>query len=256
MELSNVFYYSLYENSIYIYVIRQECGKYFIGKTNTPNITITEIQELAKKQNQKWILIYRPVIIHELIHSLDAWDEDKITLKYMDKFGIDNVRGGSFNMISLSLEELTTIRAMIASAKGECQICKSIGHSKPNCPMLSEFPDYEVIVKDQNDILITTPNNQESVNNEYNVSNTNLTTETIRYFSNAISTATQTSRGIWKSLFGVELSSSPSKCLRCGYSGHKTGQCFNEINIDDDSLMFPDNKTYNPLFKGYSSDTY
>ena len=247
MELSNVLYYSLYENSIYIYVIRQECGKYFIGKTNTPNINITDIQELAKKTNQKWLLNYRPTRIHELIHSLDAWDEDKITLKYMDKCGIDDVRGGSFNSIDLSVEELTTIRAMIASAKGECQICKVIGHSKPNCPMLLEFQDYEVIVKDQNDVLITTPIIQEptqKINSSSSASNSAaiLATETVKYLSNALS------HGIWKSLFGVDLSSSPTKCLRCGYSGHKTGTCINEIKIDD-SLMFPDNKAYNPLFK-------
>ena len=252
MELSNILYYSLYENSIYIYVIRQECGKYFIGKTNTPNITITDIQELAKKTNQKWLLNFRTVKIQELIHSLDAWDEDKITLKYMDKYGINNVRGGSFNSINLSVEELTTIRAMIASAKGECQICKVIGHSKPNCPMLLEFQDYEVIVKDQNEVLITTPASQDPSQNEIKSSASAgiLTTETVKYFSNAITSATETTRNVWKSLFGAAgLSSSPTKCLRCGYGGHKTGQCINEIKITDDSLMFPDNKIYNPIFK-------
>jgi hypothetical protein len=168
----------------------------------------------------------------------------------MDKYGIDNVRGGSFNSINLSVDELTTIRAMIASAKGECQICKVMGHSKPNCPMLLEFHDYEVIVKNQDEVLITTPASQDTAQNEKKaVSAAILATETVKYFSNAITSATETTGNVWKLLFGTELSSSPTKCLRCGYGGHKTGYCFNEIKITDDSLMFPDNKTYNPIFK-------
>ena len=239
MELSNVLYYSLYENSIYIYVIRQECGKYFIGKTDGPRIAVADIQELAKKNNQRWLLNYRPYEIQELIHSLDTWDEDKITLKYMDKYGIDNVRGGSFNSVSLSSEELNTIRAMIASAKVQCPICNSHGHTKSNCPMLSEFRDYEVVIKDQTEFITTTHN-----------ANT-VAIGTVKYISNAISSAAQTTNTLWQSWFGSGNIISTPKCIRCGYGGHKTGQCINEIKISEDSLMFPDNKKYNPLFKGH-----
>lgn len=252
MELSNVVYYSLYENSIYIYVIRQDCGKYFIGKTNTPNITLGDIQKMAKTQNHKWLLNYKPIQIQEIIHSLDAWDEDKITLKYMDKYGIDNVRGGSFNSIILKHEELTTIRTMISSAKGCCSICYSTGHIKLNCPMLFEFQDYEVVIKDKNDdVLITTQQNDKQLPTSNNIISGDKIRESL---SIALSSATQATSSIWQSWFGNGLAytSQTPKCLRCGFGGHKTSQCFNEIKNCEDSLMFPDNKSYNPLFKSGS----
>jgi hypothetical protein len=258
MEVSNALYYSLYENSIYIYVISQDCGKFFIGKTNTPNVLIEDIKELAKKHNLRWLINYKPFRIHEIIHSLDTWDEDKITLKYMDKYGIDNVRGGSFNSIILADEELATIRNMISSAKGCCPICNSTGHIKTNCPMQSEFKDYEVIIKDKNDnVLITTPINDNSSTGTNTSTNINrMSAETIRAsLSNAISSAALATNSLWNSWFGatgLASQQNQAKCLRCGFAGHKTGYCFNEIKNCEDSLMFPDNKSYNPLFKGGS----
>ena len=37
--------------------------------------------------------------IIEVIPDCDLYDEDKYTRKYMDTFGIDNVRGGSYTII-------------------------------------------------------------------------------------------------------------------------------------------------------------
>jgi hypothetical protein len=250
MELSNVLYYSLYENSIYIYIIRQECGKYFIGKTNSPSITVSEITTLAKEHKQKWLLQYKPVNITEVIHSLDTWDEDKITLKYMDKYGIENVRGGSFNSVILSSEELFTIRVMISGAKGKCPICSALGHTKLNCPILTEFRDYEVVIKGQDDVLLTTADTDKSENNaaitKTEQTGYNQLSTAKDYMSSALLTVATTTSSIWQSWFG----SASQKCLRCGYSGHKTANCQNDIKNCEDSLMFPDNKAYNPMFIG------
>lgn len=257
MELSNALYYSLYENSIYIYIVRQECGKYFIGKTNSPSITINDIRDLAREYKQKWLLQYKPVQIIEIIHSFDPWDEDKITLKYMDKHGIKYVRGGSFTSVILSSEELFTIRAMISSANGKCSICDTSGHFKTNCPILTEFKDYEVIINSQDNTLLTTedtnktknPNqNSPQIKSEYD----QITSSAKEYMSNALLSIATTTNSIWQSWFG----GTPAKCLRCGYSGHKTGNCNNEIKNLEDSLMFPDNKAYNPMFIGKNNSKY
>ena len=235
----------------------QECGKYFIGKTNSPSITVSEITTLAKEHKQKWLLQYKPVNIIEVIHSLDTWDEDKITLKYMDKYGIENVRGGSFNSVILSSEELFTIRAMISGAKGKCPICSAVGHTKLNCPILTEFKDYEVVIKGQDDVLLTTADTYKSANNA-NIANNSNNTITAKsqqsgynqlstaqeYMSSALLTVATTTNSFWQSWFG----SGTQKCLRCGYSGHITANCQNDIKNCEDSLMFPDNKAYNPMF--------
>jgi len=249
MELSNVLYYSLYENSIYIYIIRQECGKYFIGKTNTPSISIYDIHDLARQHKQNWLLQYKPIQINEIIHSLDPWDEDKITLKYMDKHGIDNVRGGSFNSVILSAEELFTIRAMISSANGKCSVCDALGHTKVNCPILTEFKDFEVIINSQDNTLLTpeeTYKQEKTLQNSLEIKSgyDQITSSAKEYMSSALLSVATKTNSIWQSWFGA----AQAKCLRCGYGEHKTGNCNNELKKIDDSLMFPGEKTYNPMF--------
>lgn len=238
MDISNILYYSLYENSIYICVISLDVGKYYICKTNLANF---DIQNIYKDNKAKeWIYNYKPRKIIERIHSLDPWDEDKITLKYMDKYGIENVRGGSFSALKLAPEEIVTIRTMIAGAHGKCTICGNTDHYKTNCPITTEFKDYEVIIKDKNDVLLTTSGSQ------------NLTQqpqfEVGEYLTSAINNIAITTGNLWSNLFGIN-TMKQKECLRCGFTGHLTGNCINEIKKWDDSLVFPDNKTYNPLYK-------
>lgn len=256
MELSNVLYYSLYETSIYIYVIRLEHNKYFIGKTKLPSITLFQIHELAHTLANKWLLEYKPVQIIEIIHSLDAWDEDKTTLKYMDKYGINNVRGGSFTSIILSEQELYTIHSMILSANGKCSICGVAGHTKVICPIITEFNDYEVIIKDHIDILYARDNTSQSTQllqpniypyNTYQTGYEQVTSTAKDYVTSAFTTVTATTNSIWNSLFSKP--STPTKCTRCGNTGHDTLKCNNKSKQIDDSLIFPDNKSYDPMFK-------
>lgn len=246
MDISNVLYYSLYENSIYICVISQDVGKYYICKTNTANFEIRDIYKTEKAK--EWILNYKPRKIVERIHSLDPWDEDKITLKYMDKYGIENVRGGSFSSAKLAPEEIATIRTMISGAHGKCTICGNTDHYKTTCPITTEFQDYEVVIKDKNDVLLTTSGLQTPASNEserFDVS---------QYLTGAITSLAISTSNIWSSLFNIPRRE--QTCLRCGFVGHLTGNCSNDIKKWDDSLIFPDNKTYNPLYKPSYKPSY
>ena len=50
-----------------------------------------------------WTTKYKPIKVVELIEG-DNYDEDKYTLKYMEQYGIDNVRGGSFCQIIITVD--------------------------------------------------------------------------------------------------------------------------------------------------------
>lgn len=94
---------------LYIYILQLESGKYYIGKTTNPDF---RLESHFDSTGSAWTLKYKPLQLLELFVG-DDFDEDKYTLKYMSKYGIPNVRGGSFCQITLSEENLRTIKWMI-----------------------------------------------------------------------------------------------------------------------------------------------
>jgi lysophospholipid acyltransferase (LPLAT)-like uncharacterized protein len=74
------------------------------------------------------------VKIIQLIYSTSKFDEDKITLEYMEKFGIDNVRGGSYSMMNINDEQRKLIIRAIRNANDECLECGSREHFINQCP--------------------------------------------------------------------------------------------------------------------------
>jgi predicted GIY-YIG superfamily endonuclease len=81
-----------------IYILELNDGKYYIGKSN--NIHYRYKQHL-NGEGSEWTKKYHPIrIIHNFI-SQNEFDEDSTTKFYMKKYGIDNVRGGSYCQIIL-----------------------------------------------------------------------------------------------------------------------------------------------------------
>ena len=80
----------------------------------------------------------------EIIPNCDEEDEDKYTIKYMKKYGIDNVRGGSFCQITLSLDTSNTLNRMIRGSSDKCYLCGESGHFIVNCPFkCNDVGEYE-----------------------------------------------------------------------------------------------------------------
>ena len=80
-----------------IYILLLENQKYYIGKTSNP---LFRIENHVDNNNIEWTKIHKPIKILEIIQNSD--DEDKHTLKYIDKYGINNVRGGSYTSIKIN----------------------------------------------------------------------------------------------------------------------------------------------------------
>jgi hypothetical protein len=96
---------------MYICVLQLENNKYFIAKSfnKQPNHSDSEFKN-------EWTNLYAPIsIIHKCL-CFDIFDEDMITIKYMHQYGIDNVRGGSFDFVVLSKETKNVIDKMINHA--------------------------------------------------------------------------------------------------------------------------------------------
>ena len=115
---------------IYIYILKLKQGKYYIGKTNKPNV---RIGNHFKMNGSVWTKRYRPVKVEKVIKTDDHFDEDKWTLKYMDMKGVNNVRGGSFCQMKLSSDVESTISRMLNGSKDRCFKCGSTEHFVKNC---------------------------------------------------------------------------------------------------------------------------
>ena len=124
---------------VFIYILELTNDKYYVGKTENPDFRLISH---FNSNGSVWTTKYRPMKVLELIKDCDAFDEDKYTLKYMEKHGIDNVRGGSFCEIKLTDENKNTIEKMINGSTDKCYICKKEGHYASKC---NNKPKYENI---------------------------------------------------------------------------------------------------------------
>ena len=115
---------------IFVYILKLEHGKYYIGKTKHPDF---RINHHFNKTGSYWTLMHKPLELIELIDNCDEFDEDKYTKKYMSIYGIDNVRGGSYCEIIFSSQTRQFIKRELNSATNTCFYCGNKGHFIRDC---------------------------------------------------------------------------------------------------------------------------
>ena len=113
-----------------IYILELENNKYYIGKSNNLN---DRIMDHLDQKGSEYTKLYKPIRLIEIKYDCDDFDEDKYTLEYMEKYGINNVRGGSFSELQISDENMVVITKMINSAQNRCFICGSKEHYANKC---------------------------------------------------------------------------------------------------------------------------
>jgi len=131
-----------------IYILELASGKYYVGKTN--NIDI-RLNTHFYSNGSFWTMKYKPVKIKAIYKNCCVFDEDKYTLKMMAKYGVNNVRGGTFTRIILQQDELNIINKMIEGANDICFNCYSVGHFIKECPY-DEINNYSLVTM-RNEII-------------------------------------------------------------------------------------------------------
>ena len=114
---------------VYIYVLKLKSNKYYVGKTDNPDFRLNDHFDA---NGSEWTRKYKPITIHELRPNCDSKDETIITQEYMEKYGIDNVRGGPWCRINID-DQKQFIQNMINSESDKCYKCGKPGHFANKC---------------------------------------------------------------------------------------------------------------------------
>ena len=134
-------------DNIVIYVLLLNDNCYYIGKT-TKNVEERFNEHM--KGSAAWTMLHRPIKIIETLNTTNSMEEDIVTKKYMLKYGIEYVRGGSYTKITLDDWMIQALKHEFSSIDNCCYKCKKPGHFAKECYNLIEY--YENLIKDSIDV--------------------------------------------------------------------------------------------------------
>jgi len=118
----------------FIYILKLKNDKYYIGKSRNKKTLQDRIRNHFNRGGSIWTKRHKPIGIEKIINIIDEkYIEDRIVFEYMNIYGIENVRGGSFCKIKLSKEEKIIIKRIISTEEDTCFICNSNNHMANEC---------------------------------------------------------------------------------------------------------------------------
>lgn len=138
-----------------IYALRCDQNKWYIGKTDRP-VATDRIIEHFNGTGAKWTQKYKPIAIDRVWEGCDSFDEDKYTKMYMAKYGIDNVRGGSYVQIELDPDLRKFLQRELFGASDLCFKCGERGHFVANCQLNGARPEVKTYNNIEPEVQINT----------------------------------------------------------------------------------------------------
>lgn len=124
----------------FLYVLQLEDGKYYVGKTTDIK---RRVEEHNKGKGSEWTRLHKPVKVLETRKVKDEHDENNTTKDLMKKYGVDNVRGGSYSQVSLPSAYSKTIQSEIRGNTNACFKCGGKGHYAKDCDEEEEEEESE-----------------------------------------------------------------------------------------------------------------
>lgn len=123
---------SIVVNDTFIYILKLEQGKFYIGKSKNPE---ERYRHHCEGNGSEWTKLYKPIEIISVLPCEYLFDEDKYTLEYMLLYGIENVRGGNYSKITLEEMDINYINKLFNGVKDGCYKCGDTSHFIKDCPL-------------------------------------------------------------------------------------------------------------------------
>lgn len=123
-----------------IYILKLQGGKYYVGKSSDP---MKRYQEHLDGKGSAWTRKYKPIGVEKVIEKANSFDEDKYTKIYMEKHGIENVRGGAYVSMELDENQEDALTREIRGATDCCTRCGRKGHFVKDCYAKTDISEEE-----------------------------------------------------------------------------------------------------------------
>lgn len=117
-----------------IYVLKLEDGKYYVGRTTNLHRRMIEHRN---GNGSAWTKKYPMVELMQAMEHESPFYEDMIVKTMMFRYGIENVRGGSYAQTKLSEDMYHSLKREIYGATDKCFQCGG-DHFVKDCPTRSD----------------------------------------------------------------------------------------------------------------------
>lgn len=133
-----------------IYILHLNNDKYYVGKTN--RLIDDRYKEHLDGNGSFWTKKYKPLSVIKKIENSSPFDEDRYVKEYMAIYGIENVRGGSYNQEELNSETIKFLKNELRTSNNECYKCGSTNHFASECDYISIDDYIELFITNLNNI--------------------------------------------------------------------------------------------------------
>jgi hypothetical protein len=113
-----------------IYILKLENNKFYVGQTNNLH---KRLNQHKNNYGSAWSQKYNFIELIDSFPSKSDFDEDYYVKIYMDKYGIDNVRGGSYSQIILPDYQIKALTKEFNSKNNNCFRCGRNSHFVQDC---------------------------------------------------------------------------------------------------------------------------
>ena len=131
--------------SIEIYVLKLEKNKYYVGRTTNFE---RRMKEHMLGNGSAWTRKYKPIKVEQIIKNANIFDEDRYVKEYMAKYGIEQVRGGTYVNEKLDEIQIYSLQKEIWGSSDLCTRCGRSGHFINKCYAKTDINDNKIEISE------------------------------------------------------------------------------------------------------------